>query len=240
MKYQLIRSARRKTIALQVKNAEVIVRAPVFVKTAYIENLIQAKSLWIKEKITQQIKTTADSLGSSKNYFDGETSIRIDGMAHKVIVCFGKQKVTHNIVEKIIYVYLPLKYQHEPLCSKVITSKVKLLIEKWFNGAITDYLNNKLPMLSAITSLHPKAFKVRKYKSRWGSCNNRGELSFNSLLKMLPPWVVDYVIVHELCHLKYLNHSTNFWQLVAQHYPNYLLAKKWLKENQTYLAWDSQ
>jgi predicted metal-dependent hydrolase len=92
-------------------------------------------------------------------------------------------------------------------------------------------------MLSETTLLHAKSFKVRKYKARWGSCNNRGELSFNCLLKMLPLWVVDYVIVHELCHLKHMNHSTRFWQLVEQYNPQFRLAKAWLKQNQASLSW---
>lgn len=238
MKYQLIRSARRKTIALQVKNAEVIIRAPEFVKTSYIDDLVRGKSLWIREKVSQQRQDINNSLQAHASYFDGSKSINIDGLPHKVLICFGKQQVIHNTVDKLIYVYIPEKYQHYPLTSDLITAKAKCLIEKWFNAEVTEYLRSRLATLSIKTSLYPSSNKVRKYKSRWGSCNSRGELSFNSLLKMLPLWVVDYVIVHELCHLKYMNHSTKFWQLVEKYEPNFRQAKKWLRENQHALIWD--
>ena len=56
---------------------------------------------------------------------------------------------------------------------------------------------------------------------------------------MLPVNVIDYVVVHELCHLKHLNHSTYFWQLVAQYFPEYIKAKQWIKTHQSALHWNS-
>ena len=104
-------------------------------------------------------------------------------------------------------------------------SKIKSQIERWFKTSIEKYLADNLALFSNKMSLYSSAFKVRKYKSRWGSCNSRSELSFNYLLKMLPTWVVDYVIIHELCHIEHMNHSTKFWQLVAVYCPEYKNAK---------------
>jgi predicted metal-dependent hydrolase len=70
---------------------------------------------------------------------------------------------------------------------------------------------------------------VRDQKSRWGSCSSRGNLNFNYRLSLLPRELADYIIVHELCHLQEMNHSRNFWQLVAQTQPNYKQLKKALK-----------
>ena len=88
-----------------------------------------------------------------------------------------------------------------------------------------------------LTSLKPLRIKIRRYSSRWGSCNSRGELSFNTLLMMLPIEVINYVVVHELCHLQHLNHSKEFWQLVAQYIPHYNQATQWVKTNQSTLLW---
>lgn len=71
---------------------------------------------------------------------------------------------------------------------------------------------------------------VRSQKSRWGSCSAKGNLSFNCLLMLAPPEVIDYVIVHELCHLKQMNHSPKFWDEVEKIMPDYRQAKQWLKE----------
>lgn len=75
-----------------------------------------------------------------------------------------------------------------------------------------------------------KNISVRDQKSRWGSCSSRGNLNFNYRLSLLPPELADYIIVHELCHLKEMNHSRNFWQLVAKAVPNYKQLKKELKK----------
>ena len=72
---------------------------------------------------------------------------------------------------------------------------------------------------------------IRNQKSRWGSCSSKGNLNFNCLLMLTPPEVLDYVVVHELCHRKEMNHSERFWNEVEQILPDYREQKKWLKEN---------
>lgn len=71
---------------------------------------------------------------------------------------------------------------------------------------------------------------VRNQKTRWGSCSSKGNLNFNCLLMLAPPEVLDYVVVHELCHRKQMNHSKAFWLEVEKVLPNYKEARKWLKE----------
>ena len=71
---------------------------------------------------------------------------------------------------------------------------------------------------------------VRNQKTRWGSCSSKGNLNFNCLLMLTPPEVLDYVVVHELCHRKQMNHSKAFWLEVEKVLPNYKEVRKWLKE----------
>ena len=79
------------------------------------------------------------------------------------------------------------------------------------------------------------ALKIRFYKSRWGSCDNQARITLNNRLAMAPDSVVDYVIVHELCHLVHQNHSSDFWALVEHFYPNFRNSKRWLKQHQAAL-----
>lgn len=72
---------------------------------------------------------------------------------------------------------------------------------------------------------------IRNQQTRWGSCSSKGNLNFNCLLMLAPPAVRDYVVVHELCHRKEMNHSTKFWAEVERVLPDYKTSKKWLKEN---------
>ena len=70
---------------------------------------------------------------------------------------------------------------------------------------------------------------IRNQRTRWGSCSSKGNLNFNCLLMLTPPEVIDYVVVHELCHRKELNHSVRFWNEVARVLPGYAEQEKWLK-----------
>lgn len=72
---------------------------------------------------------------------------------------------------------------------------------------------------------------IRHQKTRWGSCSGKGNLNFNCLLMKTPPEVVDYVVVHELCHRKEMNHSPKFWAEVGRVLPEYKRARSWLKQN---------
>lgn len=77
----------------------------------------------------------------------------------------------------------------------------------------------------------PGRIAIREQKSRWGSCSSRGNLNFNWKLMLAPPEALEYVVVHELCHLIEFNHSARFWRLVESRMPEYEGAKKWLKDN---------
>lgn len=76
---------------------------------------------------------------------------------------------------------------------------------------------------------------IRHQRTRWGSCSAKGNLNFNCLLVLAPPQVLDYVVVHELCHCRELNHSRRFWAEVKRVLPGYVAQRKWLKENGTSL-----
>jgi predicted metal-dependent hydrolase len=70
---------------------------------------------------------------------------------------------------------------------------------------------------------------VRNQRTRWGSCSSKGNLNFNCLLMLAPPDILDYVVVHELCHRKEMNHSPKFWAEVAKVIPDYKERQKWLR-----------
>jgi predicted metal-dependent hydrolase len=118
------------------------------------------------------------------------------------------------------------------LFGKKIDLKLKGKIldqKKFYKTELEKYLEEKIQNYANLVGVNYSAVKVKKLKSKWGSCSSKGLLVFNSSLAKCPDWVVDYVIIHELCHRKQMNHSKKFWDLVELHYSDWKLVKKWFK-----------
>ena len=166
--YTLIRS-RRSTVALQIKNAKVIVRAPLYMPLSQIEAFVKKHERWIKTKLSQ---TQADDV-------------------------------------------------------TVLTAKQ---IEELFQRA-RDYFPERVSYYAALMGVEYRSVTVRLQKTRWGSCSGKKNLNFNCLLMLCPQEVIDSVIVHELAHLVFMDHSKAFYDLVLRFYPQYHIHHGYLKKN---------
>ncbi|PCI62982.1 MAG: hypothetical protein COB35_01955 [Gammaproteobacteria bacterium] len=230
--YQLIRSHRRKSLTIQIKQGQMTVRAPNYLPLSEIEGFIKRKSAWLEKKLTAQQTLLQNKVPlftyQSKLFYFGQT---------KTLLIEFAAKPTIEISEQTLTVVLSYRQQKQLVSLNDITKVVKQALAKYFKQQLSCYLSANIPILSQQLQLFPLHYQVRFYKTRWGSCNSRHELSFNYLLIMAPKWVINYVIVHELCHLKHLNHSANFWLLVAKYQPHYKQAKAWLKAHQIELSW---
>lgn len=96
-----------------------------------------------------------------------------------------------------------------------------------------DYIPGRVSYFAKLMGVDYGRITIRNQKTRWGSCSSKGNLNFNCLLMLAPPEVIDYVVVHELCHRKQMNHSKDFWSEVEKVIPNYKQSEKWLKDEGT-------
>ena len=92
-----------------------------------------------------------------------------------------------------------------------------------------EYIPGRVAYFSNQVGVNYGGITIRNQKTRWGSCSSKGNLNFNCLLMLTPPEVIDYVVVHELCHRKEMNHSKAFWDEVAKILPDYKKQVQWLK-----------
>lgn len=104
-------------------------------------------------------------------------------------------------------------------------------LEKWYRREALLVITQKAEEYARIIGVHFEDIRIKDQKSRWGSCSSKGNLNFNWRIIMAPEPVCDYVIIHELCHLVFMDHSSNFWNLVLRTCPEYKQYKKWLREN---------
>lgn len=94
-----------------------------------------------------------------------------------------------------------------------------------------EYIPEKTAFYASLIGVNYGRITIRNQRTRWGSCSSRGNLNFNCLLMLTPPEIIDYVIVHELCHRREMNHSPLFWREVEKVLPDYKRRRKWLKDN---------
>ncbi len=93
------------------------------------------------------------------------------------------------------------------------------------------YIPERVKYYAEKIGVRYRRITIRNQKTRWGSCSAKGNLNFNCLLMLTPPEVIDSVVVHELCHLKYMNHSNDFYREVLRVFPDYWKQDRWLKDH---------
>ena len=156
----------------------------------------------------------------------GEIIIRAPRlMPNAAVIAFVREKAdwiikTHEKQSRITPFDAPEEKSHHTLA-----------LEKRYREAAKDYIPKRVEYYHQFTGGSYNKITIRDQKTRWGSCSSNGTLSFSFRLMLAPPRVLDYVVVHELCHLKHMNHSKEFWNMVESILPDYKEHRKWLKEN---------
>jgi len=217
--YAIIRR-KRKTLSIVIRpNNDIEVLAPNRMPASLIHHFVQDKNDWIQKKLQFNKETRAAY--QPKLFVEGEC-FDVLGKAYPLTIknpIANKQKgVIHIADDKLIMPFYPI-------------DKAKKQLTAWYRQTAEQYFRQRSAHFAPIVGKTPAHIAVKAYKSRWGSCHHDGRIYFNWRLIMAPDWVVDYVVVHELCHLIHHNHSKLFWQQVTRIMPDYRHAQTWLKTN---------
>ena len=223
--YTLQRSARRRTVEIQVRPEGVRVLAPARVAKSRIDQFVQQKAHWIalRQQELQQRLTELEPYVHAQLEQDSTLQWLGDVCTLKVLPRSGKTVISQSGNE--IQVSLSTRIR------KPESQALHEQLERWYREQSDLLLQSRVRYWADRTGLHPSKVITRSYRRKWGCCNSRREVSFNWLLIMAPLWVIDYVIVHELCHLQEMNHSSKFWLLVERHFPEFRQAKRWLNQH---------
>ncbi len=157
-----------------------------------------------------------------------------DGITVRVPFCAPEREIQHFLIEKqhwIITRYLEAEAKKKNRPVSDLSDDQRAFLEKKYIDAAREYFPKRVAYFHSFTGGAYKRITIRDQKTRWGSCSVKGTLSFNWRLMLAPPAILDYVVVHELCHLTHMDHSAAFWQAVETVYPDYRNARKWLKDH---------
>ena len=213
IKYELIKKSRR-TVGLKITPKGLIVIAPILMSYNKIEKLLIKKSSWIQKKLLLIPKDTKPF-----QIRDGE-KFEIFGNEYMIVLCSGKNNI---IIEKnkcLIY----FKNLSDQL-------KLKKFFLVWIKEYALKYYSKRVSTLCKINNFDTRAILISNAKTRWGTCNSKKEIRLNWRLIQSPKYIIDYVICHELSHLKFMNHSKEFWEQVEKLFPNYKKAEIFLRDN---------
>ena len=143
-------------------------------------------------------------------------------------------QIRRFLVEKqhwLITKYLEAKQKQETIPCSDLTDTQRAALTRRYIDAAKEYFPKRVAYFHQFTGGTYSRITIRDQKTRWGSCSSKGTLSFNWRLMLAPPAILDYVVVHELCHLRHMDHSPAFWQAVGEVFPDYAFARKWLRKH---------
>jgi len=183
-----------------------------------INLLLDDKRQWIKGKIALHQEVTPIR---TKEFVSGE-SFSYLGRNYRLKVHQGRYEPV-KLKQGRLEVTLPLGTD--------LPSMTRNALIRWYKHHAELKLREKVNRYAPIVGLEPTGVDIKTFKSRWGSCSANGQIDLNWKIVMAPNRIVDYVVVHELCHLIHHDHSPKFWKEVARVMPDYAECKEWLKNN---------
>lgn len=219
LRVEVVRSIRR-TAALHIVGSDLQVRVPEDLGDERVAAILKQKRPWIRTKVAELKRVPPHRSkelvsGESFPYLGRHYRLKIQE-GHQVGVCLsgGYLKATIRPTEQ----------------GEQRKARIQQYLQNWYRSRALEHLQEKANRYAEQIGVSPAGVSVRNFRSRWGSCDKKGQVVFNWNIIKAPHAIADYVVIHELCHLIHPNHSKEFWQVVGRHDPNYAEHRQWLKE----------
>ena len=217
---QVVRS-RRRTAALHIVGNELQERVPNQVRAESIIEILQKKRSLIRRKV---VKLKEVPVPQPKE-FVGREAFPFLGQNFRLKVQEG-----HRVGVQLSEGYLLTTVRPSEV-GEQRKQRIQQYLKSWYRSRADERLQEKVERYSKHIGVSPKGLRVREFKSKWVSFDSRGTLAFNLNLIKAPHPIVDYVVIHELCHMIQPNHSKNFWKEVEKYDASYKEHRAWLKKH---------
>ena len=218
---EIIRTERSKSASIEIEDDIVKVVVPKTLSDQRIEDLINNRTAWIRQKLKIHIETIRPK---PKEYVNGESFTYL-GRNYRLKCIRG---ATGQVKLKNGYLNVPVT---EGVSGSALEKSVRQSLHEWYQFRALEKLKEKTKRYSSILGVNPQSVDVKEYKARWGSCSSSGDVTYNWRIIIAPHQIVDYIVAHELCHLLEHNHGPKYWKLVQSVIPNYRDHREWLKVN---------
>ena len=228
MEYQIRRSAKAKRLRMTLNSTgELTLVLPRFVPAAAGHLFVKTNWQWVeaqRKKIVPEIP-----VHSYQQFENGFSLTLFDQNYCSILIAdsLSKKSFYEMQTDRLVLFLNPKGAER--------TVQIKTLIENFYRDQAGEYLAERSAFFAEKLNTNFNELRIKNTKSRWGSCSSKKNLNYNWRIMLAPKEVIDYLVVHEVCHLKQMNHSPAFWHLVARLDPNFKSHKKWLHENQSRL-----
>lgn len=228
----IVRS-KRKTVCMSVnKDGSLTVKAPLrYPSDKEIADFVEQKIDWVLKQ--REIQEDREDMRLVRRFetdysfpYLGEERLVEMQKGKKNTVAFEEGKI---IIQTPYYDALIKNYEAEE--NKSAIEKLRSDLKKWYKKQASDYITKRVDYYKDIIGVTVNSVSIKSRKTQWGSCDSNGDITFSWRLVMACPEAIDYVVIHELCHRKHMDHSREFWKLVQKFMPDYKKQKQWLEEN---------
>lgn len=213
--YTLKRSNKRRSIGLRIDHRGLTVSMPLRASEKWLHSVLQEKAHWVVEKLhgwqTHQSAETRWQDGELLDYLGEQLTLRVE-------ISLSAAPAQQRKNELWVFV----KNDNEP-------DKVQQAVTRWYQQEALPLFKQRIDHYAPLLNVSPRAVKLSNAKTQWGCCTARGTVHLNLQLIKLPLHLIDYVVTHELAHLREMNHSAAFWQEVESACPDYLMRRAELK-----------
>ncbi len=222
--YVIKRSSKAKYVRLEVRSETgLTIVIPRSYKSDRIPDVLRKKQRWILGKLAKYGQVQPPESGKA---LKGGDTIPYLGRDLEVVTRRSYRNVESLIVERNRLV----------VSLRAGSNSLDIVLERWYRVQAAELIREKVNKLGADLGFTFGQLTIRGQKTRWGSCSRMGNLSFNWKLLMAPEPVIDYVVIHELSHLREMNHSSRFWHLVHRYCSHWREMKNWLETHEADLT----
>lgn len=218
--YDLVRSRRRTADIIIEPDGKVVVRAPEDVSEEKIEDIVEAKRLWIYKNLAEWRDLNATRV--IREYRNGEGFLYL-GRSYRLLLVSDQ---TEPVLLKAGRFRLRRDLVEETGVPAAKSAFVGYFVERG-----QQWISRRVAYFALKAGVMPARCAVRDLGARWASCSPQGNLAFHWKCMMAPPRIIDYIVVHELCHFHHLDHSQAFWNEVDKLLPDWRERKEWLRKN---------